>query len=541
MPRLLAEVSLGHVGIIFGREVSRLSRSCRDWHQLLEACALFQVLIADADGVYDPTDPSDRLLLGLRGMMSEAELHVLKSRMHQGKLNKAKRGKLFTCVPRGYMRSPDGGIAFDPDEQVRSVVALVFAKYTELGSLTKVHAYLLANQFQLGLRVYKGPGKGQLIWQRPRCSALYEMLHHPFYAGAYAYGRCPLDRIPRVVGQRPSGRRNLPLEEWICLLKDKVPAYITWEQYEENRRRLAAGDLGRGSPKFVGGHATTLLNRIVRYGRCGRAMVMRNPRRSAKPRYVCDHDFREYGDPRCQSVVAAYPDELIASLVLQAVQSASLELSFRASERAEQDRERLHQHWKQRLERATYEADRAKRQYDAVDPANRLVARELERQWEAKLVERQRLEEEYTRFQAEQPRELSVSDRVMIEALAADLPGFWHASTTTGGDRRMIVRLLMERVTVMVHWRGGVITQHEIRQGLRRYESLDGMAKLRDRLLDLRGEGHTADTIATMLNAEGFVAARRKEFTGEIVRQLLVKFGQTGIPPGVRNAQDLPG
>ena len=136
--RLLAEVSLGHVGVIFGREVSRLSRSCRDWHQLLELCALFQVLIADADGVYDPTDPSDRLLLGLRGMMSEAELHVLKSRMHQGKLNKAKRGELFTCVPVGYVRSPDGGIALDPDEQVRAVVSLVFAKYAELGSLVKV-------------------------------------------------------------------------------------------------------------------------------------------------------------------------------------------------------------------------------------------------------------------------------------------------------------------------------------------------------------------------------------------------------------------
>src|SRR4051795_2496834 len=162
--RLLAEVSLGHVGIAFGREMSRLARSCKDWHQLLEVCGLFQVLIGDADGVYDPTDPNDRMLLGLRGMMSEAEVHVLKARMHQGKLNKARRGELFTCVPVGYVRSPDGGIALDPDEQVRSVVALVFAKYAELGSLTKAQADFVANDIQLGSRVYKGPGKGRREW-----------------------------------------------------------------------------------------------------------------------------------------------------------------------------------------------------------------------------------------------------------------------------------------------------------------------------------------------------------------------------------------
>jgi len=251
-------------------------------------------------------------------------------------------------------------------------------------------------------------------------------------------------------------------------------------------------------------------------------------------------------------VVAAYPDRLIESLVLQAVEPASLELSFRAAERAEQDRERLHSHWKQRLERAAFEADRARRQYDAVDPANRLVARELERQWEQKLAERQRLDEEYARFQSEQPRHLTVADRERIGALAADLSGLWHGPTTTGGDRRAIVRLPItrmeltrqgetERVAVVIHWRGGVSTRHEIRQGLRTYQSLGEMTKLRERVLELRGDGHLAEEIAATLNREGYVAARRKEFTGEIVRQLLARFGQTGVPPGVRDAKDLPG
>jgi DNA invertase Pin-like site-specific DNA recombinase len=549
--RLLAEVSLGHVGVVFGREMSRLSRSCKDWYQPLELCGLFRVLLADADGVYDPTDPNDRMLLGLRGMMSEAEVHVLKARMHQGKLNKARRGELFTCVPVGYVRPPEGGIAMDPDEQVRSVVSLVFAKFAELGSLTKTHAYFAANDIRLGFRVYKGPGKGRLEWRRPRRSALYEMLRHPIYAGAYAYGRSPFDPARRVAGKPKSGRWNAPLEEWVCLLRDAVPAYISWEQYEANRRRLAENDRGPGSKKATG-RAPTLLNGIVRCGRCGRPMAARNARASANPRYACDWEAREYGGPRCQGLVAAYPDRLVESLVLKAVEPASLELSLRAAERVERDRERLHAHWKQRVERAEYEADRAWRQYDAVDPENRLVARELERQWERKLAERRRLAEDYDRFQAEQPRRLSPSDRERITALAADLPGLWHSPTTTGGDRRAIIRLLIERVEpardgeseridVAIHWRGGTVTRHAIRQGLRTYRSLGGMTRLRERISELRGDGWTADAIAEALNREGYQAARGDRFTGNGVRQFMSRFGPKGVPAGVRDASDLPG
>lgn len=549
--RLLAEISLGHVGIVFGLEMSRLARSCADWHRLLELCAVFQVLLADADGVYDPANFNDRLLLGLKGTMSEAELHILRARLHQGKLNKARRGELFTCVPAGYVRSPDAGIALDPDEQVRSFVSLVFAKFVELGSLTKTHAYFVANNIQMGLRVYKGPGKGRLIWQRPRRSGLYEMLRHPFYAGAYVFGRCPFDPTRRTPGKRTSGRWHAPPEEWVCLLKGKVPAYISWEQYEQNRRRLAANDRGPGSKKPTG-HAPTLLNGIVRCGRCGKMMGARNSRASANPRYACDHEFREFGGLRCQSVVAAYPDRLIGSLVLKAVEPASLDLSLRAAERAELDREQLHTHWKQRRERAGYETDRARRQYDVVDPENRLVARELERQWEQKLTERQRLEEDYARFQTELPRQLTTSDRTRIKALAADLPGLWSSATTTGADRRAIVRLLIEqveltrlgdseRVGAAIYWRGGTVTRHEIRQGLRTYRSLGGLTKLRVRILELRGAGQTADAIADILNREGYHVARGSGFSGHRVRQLLARFGQTGIPPGIQSAEDLPG
>jgi DNA invertase Pin-like site-specific DNA recombinase len=548
--RLLAEVSLGHVGIVFGREMSRLARSCKDWHQLLELCGLFQALIGDADGVYDPADPNDRMLLGLRGMMSEAELHVLRSRLHQGKLNKARRGELFTCVPIGYVRTPDGGIAWDPDEQVRSVVALVFAKFAELGSLTKTHAFLVANGVQLGLRVYKGANKGQLVWQRPRRSTLYEMLRNPFYAGAYAYGRCPVNPTRRTPGKAKAGRRTAPPDEWVCLLRDKVPAYISWDQYEENRRRLAANDRGRGS-KVATGRAPTLLNGIVRCGHCGRPMLAHNARPTANPRYACAHEFAEYGGPRCQSVTAAYTDRLIEALVLRAVEPAALELSLRAAEQLEQDRERVHAHWRQRLERADYEVSRARRQYDVVDPENRLVARELEWQWEQKLAQRQRLQEDYSRFQSQRPRHLTAADRERIRGLAADLPALWQAATTTGADRRAVVRLLIERVEltrhgeservgIVVHWRGGTVTRHEITQGLRSYTALDRYDELRERVIALRGEGMTADQLAQALNREGYVVPRGKEYTGHRVRQLFARFGLIGIPAGVRGGRDLP-
>jgi DNA invertase Pin-like site-specific DNA recombinase len=270
--RLLAEIALGRVGIVFGREVSRLSRSNKDWHQLLELCAVFSVLIADAEGVYDPTDHNDRLLLGLRGMMSEAELHVLRTRLHHGKLNKARRGELFTCVPIGYIRAAEGGIALDPDEQVRDVLGLVFAKFEELGSVPKVNAYCAAHRIQLGVRVYKGSDKGQLRWRPVRRRALYEILRHPFYAGAYAYGRSSVDPTAQASGRGKSGRRSAAREEWVCLLKDRVPAYITWDQYERNQQRLRENDRGRGASRSASGRAPTLLNGRLKCGRCGRPM-----------------------------------------------------------------------------------------------------------------------------------------------------------------------------------------------------------------------------------------------------------------------------
>ena len=236
--RLVSEVGLNHVGLILGVEMSRLARSSKDWHQLLEICALFGTLIADLDGIYDPSDYNDRLLLGLKGSFSEIELHILKQRMIQGKRNKAERGELGFNVPIGYVRRPSGEIRFDPDAQVQQVVKLIFRKFEEVGTLNAVLRYLMTHHIQVGVRVLSGPSKGDLEWHRPNRATLQNLLRHPAYTGAYAYGRRQVDPRKQKAGQPRTGRVVKPCEEWLALIKDHHPAYISWEQYQQNLAQL---------------------------------------------------------------------------------------------------------------------------------------------------------------------------------------------------------------------------------------------------------------------------------------------------------------
>jgi hypothetical protein len=281
-------------------------------------------------------------------------------------------------------------------------------------------------------------------------------------------------------------------------------------------------------------------------------MAARNARPGATPRYACDRERLESRGRVCQSVAASAVDRLIEGLIFQAVQPAALELSLRAAEQAEADRQRLHAHWQQRLERAGYEAGLAKRRYDAVDPENRLVARELERQWEQRLTELRQVEDDYARFCQEKPRHLTGQDRERIRRLAEDLPALWQAETTTGADRRAVVRQLIDRVTltrrgggevieVVARWRGGAESRHEVYQGLRRYADLAGFDALRARVRELRGQGKTGEQIAEALNREGQRTARGGQYTGGRVRALCVRLGLTAVPAGVANAADLPG
>ena len=253
--RLLAEVSMDHVGLVLGLEMSRLSRSCKDWHHLLEVCGIFGALLADQDGVYDPSDPDDRLLLGLKGQISELELHTIRTRLERGKLNKARRGELITNAPIGYVKTPAGGLVHDPDDQARAVVRLIFDKFDELGSANAVTRYLRRNQIRIGIRIHEGPNRGTLEWRLARVTTVYRILTHPAYAGTYAYGRTPIEPRRRRRNGDP-GIRRAPMAEWMVTLHDHLPAYITWDRYLRNtdasaeiaRRRRPQVSRGRVLP-----------------------------------------------------------------------------------------------------------------------------------------------------------------------------------------------------------------------------------------------------------------------------------------------------
>jgi DNA invertase Pin-like site-specific DNA recombinase len=532
--RLVAEVSLAHVGIILGLEISRLARSNRDWHHLLEVCALFGTLIGDLDGIYDPTDYNDRLLLGLKGAMSEAELHVLKQRMVAGKRAKAARGELGMPVPMGYVRRPSGDVIKDPDEQAQGVIALIFEQFERAGTIHGVLRYLVQHQIRVPQRVRYGPSKGELVWRRPNRVTLSNLLHHPIYAGAYVYGRRPTDPTRKQPGRPSTGRVVAKPEACQVLLHDRHPAYISWEQFERNRRQLEANtqaSLG------VIRHGPSLLSGLMVCGRCGLRMIAVYNNNGTGLRYNCSREMASYGGAMCQSLSGMPCDGWVSELVLQALEPAALEVSLEVAADVEAQRQRLHQHWSKRLERAGYDVDRAARQYHAVEPENRLVARTLERQWEAALEAEEELKADYRRFLAEQPATLSAQEREAIRRLASDLPALWHAETTTAADRQAIIRQLVERIMVTVqgdsehvdlevHWIGGHRTHTRRMRPVARLDQLSYYPDLLARAATLHQQGLGRAAIAQHLNAEGWRPAKRRQtFTADMVGSLLVRQG----------------
>lgn len=523
--RLVSEVSLDHVGMVLGVEMSRLARSSKDWHQLLEICALFGTLISDLDGVYDASHYNDRLLLGLKGTMSEAELHILKQRLHQGKVNKARRGELTFPVPLGYVRRPSGEVVFDPDEEVQQVVCLVFKKFEELGTLNAVLRYLVRNGVKLGVRVREGEAKGELEWRKPNRTTLQNMLKNPIYAGAYAYGRRRVDPRKKKPGCPGTGyvTKPTPSEKWYVLLKDRLPAYISWERYEQNARQLAenrARSEAMGAPRA----GASLLQGLLICGRCGGRMSVRYSEQG-RHSYLCQRLKTDYGGEGCQHVAGPPLDELVGKKVLEALRPAALELSLEAAKHVEQERQELDRLWQRRLERAAYEAERAGRHYRLLEPENRLVARQLANDWEEKLEAQKRLEEDYHRFCSEKPKLLSESEREEIRRLSEDIPALWGSQTTTNKDRTEIVRQVIEwividvegvseRVEVEIRWAGGVATKDIMIRPVAKLEQLSYYPDLCERVRELAAEGSSAQKITETLNEEGYRPPKRRERFG---------------------------
>jgi DNA invertase Pin-like site-specific DNA recombinase len=544
--RLLVEVGLNHVGLILGIEMSRLARSCKDWYQLLELCAVFQTILADQDGLYNPRLYNDRLLLGLKGTISEAELHIIQQRMSQGRLNKAKRGELFNHPSIGYIRTVTGEIAKDPDEHVQAVVHLIFDQFEQLGSINAVLRYLVHNGIKLPVRAISGIHRGQLQWHRPNRQTLRNLLQHPIYAGAYTWGRRAVDPRRKVPGRPSTGRTVAAPEQCMVFLKDRCPAYITWDQYQANRRHIADNQLCSQSRGPVR-EGPALLGGLLICGRCGCRMTVnysRYPRSDGTDacqfHYCCNRHAIDYGSERCQTLAGGVLDTFVTEQILTVLEPASIDLSLTAAEDIEQERQKIERQWQHRLERAQYRVDRAARQYHCVEPENRLVARELERQWEQNLLDFQQIKEEYARFCDKQPAVLTDADRQTIENLSAHINNLWCSTETSYADRKTVIRHLIEHVSVTapsdsqhmdvtIQWAGGFVSEHTLRRPVARYEQLDNYEELISRILELQGQNWTCAQIAQQLNREGYHPPKRRQtFNAAMVRQLLSRKIRTG-------------
>ncbi len=468
---LVADVGLGRAGIILALEVSRLARSSADWYQLLDLCALTDTLIADADGIYHPGNYNDRLVLGLKGTMSECELHLIRSRLTEGLRHKAARGDLRQNLPVGLDYDAAGNVVITADEAVREAVAAVFRRFGELGSARAVLLSLRGD----GLLLPRRPGgsaSGRISWAPASYPAVHDILTNPAYAGAFVFGRTRTEKRVDATGKVVTSVRVLPREQWAVLITGHHPGYVTWEEYEANTARLRANwrpprGEGGGAPR----EGRALLQGLLRCGRCGRIMQTGYSGKDGNsPRYVCARAKQLYGGERtCQSIGGLRLEQAALAELFTVLQPASLEATAKALAEADNRDQRDLAVFGLAVERARYEADRARRQYDAVEPENRLVARTLERAWEDKLAAVRKAGNDLRARQARRPAALTGEELAWITSAGADIRAVFEAPTTTAVERKQLIRAVISEIAVTVHadtriadlvitWQGGAVT-----------------------------------------------------------------------------------
>ena len=525
--RLVADVSLGRAGIVLGLECSRLARNNADWHRLLELCALSNTLICDEDGLYDPSSINDRLLLGLKGAMSEAELHILRSRMRGGILSKARRGELRTPLPIGLTYDPLGKVVLDPDATVQGALRHLFECFQRTGSARAVVKEFAAQQLSFPQRIRNGPHKGEIVWAALDHYRVLQVLHNPRYAGAFCFGR----KQAQYVSGKTSYLR-MPRDRWIALIQDTHPGYISFEQWETNQATLLAnaqarGEERRASPPREG---PALLQGMTVCGRCGARMTVRYHQRRGLtfPDYLCQKESVERAAPNtCQVIPGAAVDDAIASMLLSTLTPLALEVALSVTAELEQRAEQADQLRLGHVERARYEAGLARRRYLAVDPDNRLVADALEADWNEKLRCLTEAQDDYDRARENGNACLNDEQRTKVMALASDFPRLWNDPATPQRERKRMVRLLIEditlnrdqQITAHVRLKGGQTQTLTLPIPLRCWEARKvhpDTVKLIDQLL----EDHTDAETAHLLNQAGRRSGTGQPFSSAIVAHL---------------------
>jgi len=546
--KLVAAVGLAEVGIVLGLEVSRLARNNADWQRLLEICALTDTLILDEDGLYNPSLFNDRLLLGLKGTLSEAELHVLRARLRGGIMNKAARGEFRIRLPVGFVYTPDHRVVLDPDRQVQEALRVFFTTFRRVGSAQGTVRNFCEQGLLMPHRLHNGAHKGELVWVPLGQNLAVETLRNPRYAGAYAYGRHQSVRIR-------NGRRwpsPVAREQWHALILDAHPGYISWEEYEDNQRRLRENAQAQGRDRAQGPprEGLALLQGLVVCGRCGERMSVRYSKRGEllRPIYVCQRQHHDYAGPLCQQVPGVGVDQAMSELLLEAVTPLALEVALAVQQELDSRAEEADRLRRGQVERARYEAELAQRRYLHVDPANRLVADSLEADWNQKLRALHEAQEDYERRRQADSWLLDEQRRQQILALATDFPRLWHDPQTSPRERKRMVRLLLEDVTLLkkeqinvhVRFKGGATRTLVLPIPLKAWQLTQADPELVaevDRLLDQ----HTDGQIATILNQRGLKPKKAEGFTSRIVRALRRSYGLTNRFSRLRQAGLLTG
>jgi DNA invertase Pin-like site-specific DNA recombinase len=536
---LVADVGLGNVGLVLALEVSRFARSSADWHQLLDLCALTGTLIADSDGIYAPGNFNDRLLLGLKGTMSEAELHLIRARLDGGLRNKAARGELVMHLPVGFDRDEGDRIVLSADEQVRHAIERVYELWRRCGTARQVVGELIADGQRLPAR---SAGERRVRWVRPSYRAVHKLLTNPIYAGAFVFGRTRREKRLDTDGQLRFHTRELSIGEWSVCLPDHHPGYVSWVEYLANRERLRANVRPRGEGGGAAREGGALLQGVLRCGRCGRRMQVAYSGKDGRcVRYQCASGFMHYGTEKaCQGLGGGRLDKAVAAAFLEAVTPAGIAASTNAiTELTAQHDARLAGQ-RLALERAEFEAERARRQFDACEPEHRLVARTLESKLETALAEVAREQRALELLEHARPAPLTAQEREALNRLARDLPRLWAASMTSDRDRKELLRTLITEIVVTVRrpenvthaeifWEGGA--RSELTVTLPRRGQTTCTPEDTIELIGRLAVHHPDHQIAGILNRQGRRTATGRPFTATRVKSVRQRNRIPAAPP----------